>query len=323
MFVAKSVFQAACWEYFNMSPVSEVDQFREHFRFLVEQCDSDHHSDTSGPVFSQIQTFVYGNSEDANIALFWNKILHYDRRPLCAGADEVALSIVLHAVTSDGDNTYLVGRRAMESLTRHGYERDVMARSLTTAYIVSAVSNYYIGMDNARILEEIFVEARTNGLDIHNLDHGEMSPMLRFLHSEPIIKGRHDMETYLSAWLSVLDTLGFDLALYGEVEHRLFKQLRRRYQCERPWDLWHGTNLHSCYDYSGLEHDWADCDDKRPALFAFSYGAAISDWRVFEVHPGDQYAGQFWRLVEKDGFEMAGTGDNRRYVPGGWVESEL
>jgi len=305
-----------------MAPVSKIDQFREHFRFLVEQCDSDHYTDTSGPAFSLIQTFASANTEDANIILFWNKILHFDRNPLFASPNEVELSTVLDTVTSDGDNTYLVGHRAVESLSRRGYERSVMARSLTTAYIASAVSNQEVGTRNARVLEELFMEARHNGLDLYSLDHGEMSPMLRFLHSEPKVKGGKDMATHLNAWLTVLGTLGFDLAVYGEVESRLFQQLQRKYQCERPWDFWHGTKPHSCYDYSGCKRDWANYDDERPALFAFSYGATVSDWKVFEIHPGDQYAGQFWQLIEKDDFETGGTGHNRQYVPGGWVEIE-
>jgi hypothetical protein len=207
----------------------------------------------------------------------------------------------------------------MESLSYYGFEESVMAHSLTTAFIVSAVSHWY-HIDNAtRTLEELVIEAQYNGLDIYNLNHREMSPMLLFLHSESRVKGRQNMKTYLDAWLTVLDKLGFDLALYGEVESRIFQRLRRKYQCERPWDSWHGTKLHSCYDYSGLERDWAGWDDTRPTLFAFSYGAAISDWRVFEVHPGDQHAGQFWQLMEKDGFEMGGR--CRQYVPGGWIES--
>lgn len=291
----------------------------------MEQCDGNLHNDTSDPVFSQIQTFVYGNTKDANIVLFWNEILQYDRRPLSTLFNEVALSIVVDAVISDGDKKYLVGRRAMESLSNYGFKESVVARSLTTAYIVSAVSDvchHCTIYNDTRTLEELVIEAQHNGLDIYNLNHREMSPMLLFLHSKVKVKGHQNMQTYLDAWLTVLDKLGFDLAFYGEVESRLFQRLRRKYQCERPWDSWHGTKLHSCYDYSGLECDWADCDDGRLTLFAFSYGAAIPDWRVFEVHPGDQYAGQFWRLIEKDGSEMGRTGGHQRYVPGGWVESE-
>jgi len=301
---------------------SEFDRPREHFRYLVEQCDNDDHSDTYGMTFNQIKPLVYGNPENVTLVLFWNAILRYDGRPWSFESADFALSAVLQSVTLDGEIKYLVGQQAMETLERYGHKRDVLARSLTAALILSAVSDRYPGIGNARILKALFVEARRNGLDVYNLCHFEMSPMLLFLHSDRTIKGRQDLQTHFNAWLTVLDELGFDLAFYGQAEWDRFQQVRHKYECERPWDPWHGTELHSCYNCSGSYCDWTiDCDS-RPTLFAFSYGAAISDWKAFEVHPGDQYAGQFWRLVENDCYEMGGANCRRHHVPGGWVESE-
>lgn len=187
-------------------------------------------------------------------------------------------------------------------------------------------------MSNARVLSKLVAEARDYEIDPLVREHTAISPMLRILHPEPAKsalathRGWGDLSAILNAWLSLREQLGVDLAEYGEEEWRIFQFVRRKYECKRPWDSWHGTKPHSCYEYSVYltdpDFDGFDAEDLdgRPTLFSFSYGAAVSDWKLWEVHPGDQYAGQFWGMIEQIGFPPEGDGFCGQDMPGGWLE---
>lgn len=239
--------------------------------------------------------------KDANIVLFWNAIFIEFWQDF-VDFRESAWSRLLDDVVLDCQIEYLVGHRAVDYLDREGYERSSAAHSLTLACIASAISGTDDGINNARILSKLVVEARQNGINCLERDHIAMSPMLRLLHPEPLSSnsrrytGWEDLSAVLSAWLRLLQQLGIDLAAYGEEEWRLFQSIRRNYDCKRPWDTWHGPQPHSCHEQSFYkvkciypEYVSSDELDRRPALFSFSYGATISDWNIWEIHPGDQY----------------------------------
>lgn len=239
-------------------------------------------------------------------------------------------SMLLDAVALDCQVEYLVGHRAVKYLNCEGFDLNSAAHSLAVACITSAISGTDNGRSNACILSKLVVEARHNGIDLLEHNHIAISPMLRLLHPElhncifRRYTGWKDLSTVLNAWLRLLQQLGVDLAAYGEKEWRLFQSIRCNYDCKRPWDAWHGLQPHSCYEQSIYKCGHAEYVsselDHRPALFSFSYGAPLSDWNLWEIHPGDQYSGQFWAMVEQDGFPSEGKEFRVQEMPGGWLE---
>lgn len=280
-----------------------------------------------------MRTFAFGSAEDANSVLFWNEIIWVAHRHRSATDRERKRSMLLDALVLDDGIEYLVGKRAIDYLNRNRIKQSLAAHRLTMAFIASTVSSSIHGMSNARVLRKLIAKARHIGIDPLDCEHTAISSMLRLLHPEPLVfslerrKGWKDLSAILNAWISLLDYLGVDWAGYGEEEWRVFQYVRRRYECKRPWDEWHGEAPHSCYEDSNylIERGYLDdvsMDDLdcRPTLFSFSYGAAVSDWELWEVHPGDQYAGHFWAMIEQLSFPSKGEGFGGQEMPGGWLE---
>ena len=217
--------------------------------------------------------------------------------------------MLLNALILGDQIEYLVEDRASDYLNREGIERSSAAYLLTMAFVTSTVSTADLGMSNARLLSKLVAEARHNEIDPLDCEDTEISPLLRLLPPEPsnsalaTNKGWKDLSAILSAWVNLLEQLGIDLAGYGEKEWRVFQHVRRKRECNLPWDAWHGTKRHSCYEYSvyltepGFNDLFAEDLDGRLTLLSFSYGAAVSDWKLWEVHPRDQYAGHSWGMI--------------------------
>lgn len=306
-----------------------MNYLRRHFAFLLEHCDTDEDFGHYEPTLDQVRTFVFGSTEDASLALFWNEIFR-NFRYRSVDSRESVWSMLLDAVALDCQIEYLVGHRAVKYLNCEGFDLNSAAHSLAVACITSAISGTNNGRSNACILSKLVVEARHNGIDLLEHNHIAISPMLRLLHPElhNHLFGRDtgwkDLSAVLNAWLRLLQQLGVDLAAYGEEEWRLFQSIRRNHDCKRPWDAWHGHQPHSCDEQSMYKCAYTEYVsselDCRPALFSFSYGATLSDWNLWEIHPGDQYSGQFWAMVEQDGFPSGGKEFRVQEMPGGWLE---
>lgn len=200
-------------------------------------------------------------------------------------------------------------------------QEDLVAHALAQAYVASVIVGSNQSISNARIVEKIIFQARNHGLDLHEPSGSGISLLIRLIHpgtrhhrwDDGLDNGWLDAKRSLTVWLGLLKYIGVDLAAYGEEEYRLFQQLRRTYECERPWDWWHGREVCACFD---PDKDWGD---PYPTMFAFSYGADLSEWKLWVLHPGDHYAGQFWQMVEEDGLATQSLDYS---VPGGWIESE-
>ena len=307
--------------------MSDTKALQRHFSLLLEHCDSDELESS----LDNVRTFAYGNAEHANLVLFWNEILQVSQHRSATNR-ELMWSTLLEALILDDEIEYLVGHRAIDYLDHECIELNSAAHLLTMAFIASTVSSAELGMSNARVLSKLVAEARHYGIDPLVRERTAISPMLRLLHPEPANSalathsGWKDLSAILTAWISLLEQLGVDLAEYGEEEWRIFQLVRRKYECKRPWDSWRGTMPHSCHEYSGYLTD-PDFDepnaedlDGRPTLFSFSYGAAVSDWKLWEVHPGDQYAGHFWGMIEQIGFPPEGDGFCGQEMPGSWLD---
>lgn len=53
--------------------IDRVKYLRRHFAFLSKHCDTNETFEYNQPNLDQVRTFVFGNSEDANLVLFWSK----------------------------------------------------------------------------------------------------------------------------------------------------------------------------------------------------------------------------------------------------------
>jgi len=194
---------------------------------------------------------------------------------------------------------------------------------------------------NVQYWERLFIQAVKLGLDVHDGGDG-VSPLLHLLHSTIDMPSAHSqlrhtpprwrdpavslriqlqtMQTRLWKWLLLLQLAGVDLLLYGQEERRLLADVQET--CEHPW-IWPGK-LQDCRviseellaanpDYSYDKHNMA-------ALFTFTYGPDPDDWELWLCHPGDRYAGPFWRLFEKPSQVEVVEQQVEKGIPGSWLD---
>jgi hypothetical protein len=228
------------------------------------------------------------------------------------------------------DMDYLIGSNNLDS-----HFRDTHVLILAKAYMFSSDNV------NIRYWEKLFIKAIKLGLDVHDGGDG-VSPLLHILHATIDLPSAHSelrkkrprwgdplvlphiqtqaMRTRLKNWLSLLQRVGVDLLLYGQEERRLLADVQTT--CEHPW-IWSGR-LQDCRviseeimvenpDFSYDKHNMA-------ALFTFTYGAEPDDWELWLCHPGDRYAGPFWRMVEEPSKVKVVEHHVERRMPGGWLE---
>lgn len=110
-------------------------------------------------------------------------------------------------------------------------------------------------------------------------------------------------EKSIFAWLSDLYEAGVDLVIYGRNEKRHLRDpnvlpdgMNDSYFC---WTDSHGSFVDIIY---------------LVRLIDFRYGRLPTDWKFYWSEPSDQFAGDFWSLVEWDCQEAA------MGVPGAWVD---
>lgn len=284
---------------------NNVDDFRGRYRFLVD--DSEYEPTpgqelcTDSDQHVRLHVFLFGTTKGAKYAAFWSNVhdLFWTGDP----------SGLLEAVAIDGDVMYLLEEFWNNSWNRYHNET---IHAIALAYVMCRTQKKSIhSIKSALLWENLFAGAMGLGLPLHG-GSDTASPLLNLLHRWPMghpderIPPR-DMDARLQAWLELLQSNGVDLCAYGHEEHARFCEVRR--VCERPWH--HGEEGHKC-----------DTDDYKtwnlePKLFAFSYGAELADWELWLIHPGDQYAGHFWQMVEEGSCESYAHA-----MPGCWIEAE-
>lgn len=269
-----------------------VDAQRNWILFLAENCEIDWDTYKRVHTIARLQVFLYGGTEESSAAFFWIYVDRY--RSLQTSPFNLGILIL------NDDTSYLLNYGDLN------YTDNV--NILAQAYVTNATRDISYSASNMRILGELVAGAIDLGHDLHEGTDG-ISPLLRILHAKYEVLPAKDLEARLVAWLSLLKSIGVDLCVYGREEWSRFQALRR--DCERPWDWWHGVGAHWCEEVNAIPQH----RDFAPTLTAFTYGEEVSDWKIWMLHHGDQYAGQFWRLIEQNGIY-------NRHVPGGWVEDE-
>lgn len=100
------------------------------------------------------------------------------------------------------------------------------------------------------------------------------------------------LESFLITWITILSSNGVDLLDYGRQERRLYEQghttFLQRFRSARTW--MRGAQQRS--------------------LFGIRYGPRPEHWRLWWVVEYEEYAGEFWDLVDSQSMRM----------PGSWVD---
>jgi hypothetical protein len=275
----------------------DINVHREFFRFLIENSELECMHEDMSPWDSSslaklhvawLRDFTYECTEESTAAFFWMKICNkywHEWDPI----------FDLDSTTLNGDTLYLLNYGKVDDMSK--------INILTLAYARSATDSS--NKSNTLVLGRLVAEAIDLGYDLH-AGANSISPLLRLLHHGGTSTER--MRARLYAWLALLKSSGVDLHTYGQEEWNLFQAVRR--DCERPWDRRHGVDAHQCEDFPDDQYETIHAS----TVTAFTYGEEVSDWKIWVLHPGDQYAGQFWRLIERNGIFD-------RRVPGGWVEA--
>ncbi|KAG8165490.1 hypothetical protein KVR01_004042 [Diaporthe batatas] len=135
--------------------------------------------------------------------------------------------------------------------------------------------------------------------------------------SKPLGAVTSACEKSITAWLEDLHKSGIDLVEYGRNEGYLWYLYQGQ---ERKWE---GSQIPlvipSVNAHSGPTGPVLEVEDKYRLvrslrLIRFQYGELPKDWKFWWNEPSDEFAGDFWRLVEIDS-----TTANMR-VPGAWID---
>ncbi|OHF02475.1 hypothetical protein CORC01_02170 [Colletotrichum orchidophilum] len=106
-----------------------------------------------------------------------------------------------------------------------------------------------------------------------------------------------DTSEFLSMWLEDVQSSGKDLAKYGSQEKEIFMGDK----------LLQDRRLDVLFDYSFPKISWTGM-----RLVSFTYGPQPEDWKLVWGLEAEEYAGDFWYLVENPPLR----------IPGGWVEDD-
>ena len=110
--------------------------------------------------------------------------------------------------------------------------------------------------------------------------------------------------TTLQAWVSELGIAGADLVEYGQLEHAILMENTDPYEA-RNWT------------WSAQPKVWR----ARCRIIRFTYGPDISDWSIWLSWPIEEWAGEFWNLIENPILHLPGSWvDDYDYCDGELVE---
>lgn len=115
-----------------------------------------------------------------------------------------------------------------------------------------------------------------------------------YLQDEPV----WDLDNTMNIWISTLYDYGVDLKEYGLQENLTWVNLEESIQAERRYTEYTatGTRPYDSLYYRG-----------RTRLLGFKYGPLPEDWKLWYNEPTDEFAGDFWLMVERKVEVMPGT----------------
>lgn len=156
----------------------------------------------------------------------------------------------------------------------------------------------------------LLADAVSAGTDLHKistrwLPFHRSTPLCLFIKWYTIDHGEfrkhgYDFTGIVRLWVTELKDVGVDLVRYGERHLALFKQGC----CRKLFFIYVGVQR------SGREFDPKLGNLEPWRLINLKYGPSPDDWEVWISNPRDEFAGDFWRLVEEPELK----------VPGSWVD---
>lgn len=179
-------------------------------------------------------------------------------------------------------------------------------------HVASIIPGELKGKD--KILGEITQATIEHGVGIHEGSNGHtplmmylsmVLAMIRYWPNDHTMNlgAPNFLREALLIWLNILQTAGVDLSAYGKEEARRFADYRSSSDPVPPLQPWEGLSL--------------QIEKGTVPLFALSYGSTPSEWDVEVVDLMEEYAGGFWRMVDRQTEED----ERRRHaIPGGWVD---
>ncbi|KAK7978784.1 hypothetical protein PG988_006274 [Apiospora saccharicola] len=113
----------------------------------------------------------------------------------------------------------------------------------------------------------------------------------------------------LRQWLQIVKDAGVDLYEYGQKENDLLKS---QFWSARTIFLWHGSGVLQS-ESNNKSTRWNSMHYRlKWYLYGFKIGSDPEEWNILWNEPTDDFAGDFWALVENRSLD----------IPGAWYEEE-
>ena len=151
--------------------------------------------------------------------------------------------------------------------------------------------------------KSILQELVTAGVDLnvtrlsqlHDLKDVRMTPMWDLLYGLCYPTWYEQVQVNLQhaimSWISTLSDFGVDLREYGLQER----------------STWKPVEISTKFIHSGPLDLFSDYYFGNRRLINFDYGPSPKDWRIWENEPTDEFAGEFWLMLDKKEEIMPGT----------------
>ena len=98
-------------------------------------------------------------------------------------------------------------------------------------------------------------------------------------------------------WIELLVEAGVDIEVHGEREYELLQDIT-------PGSYIHFNAQRTILESSDVKFPLDGCELR---LYGFNYGPNVEDWTILCNDPTDQFAGEFWDLVEDRPLDMPGV----------------
>ena len=131
--------------------------------------------------------------------------------------------------------------------------------------------------------------------ELHDLRDVRVTPMSHMLYGlcyhTRYAKARINPQHAIMSWISILSDSGVELREYGLQER----------------STWKPVEISTKYIHSGPLDLFSDYYFGNRRLITFDYGPSPKDWRIWENEPTDEFAGEFWFMLDKKEEIMPGT----------------
>jgi hypothetical protein len=135
---------------------------------------------------------------------------------------------------------------------------------------------------------------------------GQITPLMfmfdaMFSHGPRFFRSRGDLDSAMSIWVSTLYDSGVNLKSYGLRESLIWGNLEESTDAKTEY---------TGYSTRGTRDPMSDYYFGQKKILDFNYSSFPEDWRVMENEPTDEFAGEFWLMLDR----------KVEVMPGSWIE---